>query len=225
MTTHLSIEQVNDLVDERSGTGAVGAVHVQDCEACAGRVAALRAMVNAALALPREMEPPAELWIDIRAEIDGRTRATIRPPDRPVGSRPGVLLLAAAAVLLVVLTALTTAHMVKARVQASPALAQGVTLPVPQGRATPTSLTTIDRSYQPTLAELTAALAANRDKLAPATVARVERNLRIIDDAIVEVRDALAHDPNNAALAQILGANYRQKIELLRRVSEWVPTS
>jgi hypothetical protein len=68
--------------------------------------------------------------------------------------------------------------------------------------------------------ELTAALEVQRRTLAPETVMILERTLRVIDDAIAEARAALAADPRNGALVDVLSANYEQKVHLLRRASE-----
>jgi hypothetical protein len=68
--------------------------------------------------------------------------------------------------------------------------------------------------------ELAAQLASQRDKLMPETIEKVERNLAIIDQAIDEIRQALAEDPNNRALQQLLKASYGQKAALLRQVSQ-----
>jgi len=58
------------------------------------------------------------------------------------------------------------------------------------------------------------------DHLSPETVVKVERALATIDLAIAEGREALLRDPANAALSELLASNYRQKIELLRRMTQ-----
>jgi hypothetical protein len=56
--------------------------------------------------------------------------------------------------------------------------------------------------------------------LSPATVRVVERSLATIDTAIAEARAALASDPANRSLVEILSANYERKVELLQRATE-----
>ena len=56
--------------------------------------------------------------------------------------------------------------------------------------------------------------------LAPETVAQLKTSLRTIDEAIVEARNALARDPSNKLLVEMLSANYKQKVDLLRRSTE-----
>ena len=58
------------------------------------------------------------------------------------------------------------------------------------------------------------------DHLSPGTLVKVERALATIDLAIAEGREALLRDPSNAALSELVASNYRQKIELLRRVTQ-----
>jgi hypothetical protein len=48
----------------------------------------------------------------------------------------------------------------------------------------------------------------------------VERNLAIVDQAIREAEAALASDPGNAALEQMVLARYVQRLDLLRRATE-----
>ena len=61
------------------------------------------------------------------------------------------------------------------------------------------------------------ALEAQRPALAPETIATVEAALRVVDSAIAEGRAALARDPGNAMLAELLAVTYRQKVDVLRR--------
>jgi hypothetical protein len=84
----------------------------------------------------------------------------------------------------------------------------------------PAAMRAIEADYAGTATELADALALQRPKLSPATVAKVEASLRVIDDAIAEARRALAQDPANRTLLDIFSANYQQKLELLRRAAE-----
>jgi hypothetical protein len=53
----------------------------------------------------------------------------------------------------------------------------------------------------------------------------VEASLRVIDDAIDEARHALAADPANLDLLDLLAASYERKLELLRRANELPPST
>lgn len=54
--------------------------------------------------------------------------------------------------------------------------------------------------------------------MTPETRAVVEKNLAVIDAALVEIRSALAKDPNNRELLRMLGATRKRKIETLQLV-------
>jgi predicted Zn-dependent protease len=51
----------------------------------------------------------------------------------------------------------------------------------------------------------------------PEARAAIDRNLHTVDVAIAELKDAIARDPRNPALRQLLATSYRQKVELLKR--------
>jgi hypothetical protein len=228
MNIHLTLEQLGDLADEHSVSASTSAEapgderqHLSICAECRTRLDELRSLLGRARALPAEIEPPPDVWIGVRETIESGKVVPIR-----AGSSRGRWTrsagLAAAAVILVVVTATISVVVTRASMSTAAGPLASEPLAVP---TTPASLITVDRSYAPTLEQLLAALAANKGALAPATVARVDRSLRVIDAAIAEVRDALTQDPGNTTLVEILSASYRQKIELLRRANELVPTS
>ena len=77
-----------------------------------------------------------------------------------------------------------------------------------------------ERVFQASVLEFREQLEVLHDHLSSETVVKVERALATIDLAIAEGREALLHDPANAALSELLASNYRQKIELLRRMTQ-----
>ena len=87
----------------------------------------------------------------------------------------------------------------------------------------PAAFASAERGYAESAARLEQTLLERRDSLAPATVATVERSLRIADSAIAEARAALDRDPANRAIEAILASNYERKIDLLRRANELSP--
>jgi hypothetical protein len=89
----------------------------------------------------------------------------------------------------------------------------------PDVSATPiASIADSSRAYQEEVQALLEELELRRSTMRPSTAASVDRDLRIIDGAIEELTDALARDPNNPALRQLLAASYRQKRDLLKQV-------
>jgi hypothetical protein len=74
------------------------------------------------------------------------------------------------------------------------------------------------------LATLEDVLEAARGTLDPNTVLVLERNLGVIEQAIVDSREALALDPGNAFLSEHLERMYRRKLVYLQdavRVAQW----
>lgn len=213
MTDHLSWETLNDLVDGVLDVSAAEAAsrHARGCVTCGGALDELRATVATARALPGTVPPPDELWGDIRSTIEAGKVAYLPPrTEAPRGwwITPGRL--AAAAVVLVALTTTLT----------------GIVMSTRTGPRNGTvSLTTVawqssERAFQASVVELREQLDGMQGQLAPETVAKVERALATIDLAIAEAREALLRDPANAALTELLASNYRQKIGLLRRMTQ-----
>ena len=123
------------------------------------------------------------------------------------------------AVLVAVLSSTITAVYLNSR---SPSRAAS-TLGRPGEATTPASLaafTIEENNYLRTAATLQDLLDQRETALAPETVAQLRASLRTIDEAILEARNALARDPNNKLLIEMLSANYRQKVDLLRRSTE-----
>jgi hypothetical protein len=69
--------------------------------------------------------------------------------------------------------------------------------------------------YDREVIRLRAILDSGRARLDPATVALLERNLRIIDSAIVQCQNALARDPASNFLIESLNHAYESKVKLL----------
>ena len=69
------------------------------------------------------------------------------------------------------------------------------------------------------MSDLEGALKAGRGRLDASTIAVVEHNLQIIDQAINQAREALASDPANSYLSSHLVEARRRKLDLLRRAT------
>lgn len=223
MKDHLSWETLNDLVDGRL-TGAersAATAHVSACAECEASLAELQQTLGQASALARSIDPPAELWADVRATIEAGKVAHLATASPVRGGKgwwvtPGRIAVAAA--VLVVVSSATTAAWLRSRETGGAVTAVGA-LPVA------ISWQVTERGYQTSVLELRRQLEEQREKLAPATVAAIERSLATIDLAIAEAREALLRDPVNAALSELLASNYRQKIELLRRATQLTSSS
>jgi anti-sigma factor RsiW len=218
-TEHLPLERLSALIDHEVDAAEVAEAnhHLAVCPACRSELARLRALLEHAGALPLSVEPPPEAWTALRHRLRARTaRGEWRVGPARHGWSWG--LRAAAAIVLVAASSAITAIALRSPVrQAAERLTRTrSTTPL----LLPASARAMERSYGDAVDELTATLEAQRGALTPETVATLERSLRVIDEAIAEARGALASDPANATLLDVLSANYQQKVELLRRVSE-----
>lgn len=74
----------------------------------------------------------------------------------------------------------------------------------------------VRQTYNEEITTLRAELDARRAQLDPTTVATIERNLRIIDDAIAQARAALIKDPKSRFLDSQLDRSLAKKTDLLR---------
>ena len=76
-----------------------------------------------------------------------------------------------------------------------------------------------DAQYDAAVADLENALKTGRGRLDSSTIAIVEHNLQIIDQAINQAREALVGDPANTYLSGHLVEARRRKLDLLRRAT------
>lgn len=195
----MNCETVRDLIDSHV-TGTLAArdalaldEHVAGCAECKEDLEAARALHGSVCALPRQVQPPSDLWPSVRQRV-GRKRA------------PGWAPLAAAAVLLVALTSVVTTLFVQRAERSAAPLASG-----------PAAVQVLEAGYVEQARDLEAALEEGRDNLAPETIAIVERNLEIISEAIAESRAALEKDPANQDLRILLRTGHEQRVALLEQ--------
>ncbi len=194
--------------------------HVAACEICSTEVESLKRVLARAAELPKSIEPPAEAWSNIRAVIlrDEAVGAAHESRKSPPFWRRPLVLAAAAAVVVAVLSSAGTAFYLTSR----PSAAARVVASSP-GNATTASLaafTIEENEYLRNASILQDLLDQQEGALAPETVAQIKASLRTIDEAILEARIALARDPANKLLVEMLSASYKQKVDLLRRSTE-----
>src|SRR5262249_1273969 len=99
----------------------------------------------------------------------------------------------------------------------SPPADASVDPPAAADRIVPVSMA--DAQYDAAVADLEKALQQGRGRLDAATIAIVEHNLQIIDQAIDQAREALVADPANTYLSGHLVEARRRKLDLLRRAA------
>jgi anti-sigma-K factor RskA len=195
--------------------------HIAACAICAAEVESLNKILALAADLPKSIDPPAEAWSNIRAVIERDQEAVaVHRVRSTAGFWRRSYVLAAAAVVLVLLSSGGTALYMRARTSDGDSSLSASMNP---GGATPASLaafTIEENNYLRNVAVLQDLLDQQEALLAPETVAQLKASLRTIDEAILEARNALARDPANKMLIEMLSGTYRQKVDLLRRTAE-----
>lgn len=195
--------------------------HLDGCAECRTTLEQLRRVLARAARLV-EAPPAEDLWPGIADRIhEGPARAgapaTARSRALPRRALTiGVPQLAAAAVLLVVLSSGVAWQLGRGSLSATGRAETAAVAPA--GNTLPVAIIATHR-YESAIAQFERVLAEGRDRLDTATVRVVEQNLAIIDRAIEEARGALAVDPSNAYLNRHLADTMRRKLDLLRRTT------
>ena len=207
--------QIDDFVDSGldEGLRREAEIHMDGCSGCRRSVERLDALLAEAAALPRRIEPARDLFPDIRDRIESTGGA--RPPR--VAWITWVGLAASVLVLVTAVTFLPGLWTNQDRAGASFATAEEPELlashdPMSEFRAAEAEYLRATRLLLDTLEK-------NDGALSPEAAAVIEENLAVIDQAIEEVRLALANDPENPRNGQVLTALHRQKLQLLMRAS------
>jgi len=196
--------------------------HIAVCAICSDEVESLNKILARAAELPKSIDPPVEAWSHIRSAIerDSEAVATHRT-SFAAGFWQRSYVLAAAAILLVVLSSAGTAlYMGSRSIDGNTSRSTATNV---NGGATPATLadfTIEENNYLRNVAVLQDLLDQQEALLAPETVAQLKASLRTIDEAILEARNALARDPANKLLIEMLTGTYRQKMDLMRRTAE-----
>ena len=211
---HLSEEDRQGLADSSLSTDrrADAESHVAECAECADDVARLHLLMTRLEQLPEAHATELDaLWPGIRSRIE---RGKVVPLDTDVAVRRSRPRWRLAAIVTGVAAAIVLAFTLgrESRPQADDIVASG------NGMTPVVSVSDSSRLYQEEVEALLEEFELRRAVMRPATKATVDRDLRIIDGAIDELTRALARDPDNPALRQLLAASYRQKRDLLKQV-------
>jgi anti-sigma-K factor RskA len=182
--------------------------HLAQCGECSADVRRLEALVKNVRAAALPNADVGELWPDIQSRIE-RAKVVALHGARPVAAPRRLLrwaILSSAAVAAVVLFAFPI--LTRNRGDVSPA------------EKAPAGLIPVSDSLQSYEAEarvLLNHLEVQRAVMRPEAAAVIDRDLKTIDGAIDELKLAIANDPRNLALRQLLASSYRQKVDLLKR--------
>ena len=171
--------------------------------------------------LPLEVAPGRDLWPDIAARIDERAAAVA-----PAASRPAWLWQAVAAVVLVAGSSLLTASLLDrnrpVQQSAVPAAAVNGTS-VPEAAVMPAAFGPaghLDPEYLAARTQLTQMLDRRMATMPPAARAKLEFNLGEMRRAADEINAALAEQPGDPLLEELLLKTYQDELAVLSNVSQ-----
>jgi anti-sigma factor RsiW len=190
--------------------------HLVGCPECRETLAALRAVAARAASL-EDGAPDHDLWPGVAQRI-GAARPAVEPVVGGAWRRLRLTLtvpqLAAAALALMAVSA-GSMWLTRPR----PPVMQQAAAPPVAGPAITIAPVAMGEGYESAVRDLEQVLAEGRDRLDTATVRVLEQNLRIIDEAIAESRQALEADPASPYLNAHLAQTMKRKLELLRQAA------
>ena len=167
-------------------------------------------LMQRARRLPGEIPPRRDLWSDIEARLRAPEPATA------AGAGWRWFGLAAAASVIMAVAALTVLHTDRQPTLPAPApVAVSTDFPAPFGPAY-----SLGPQYQVARAGLAQDLNSRLAALPPETRASVLRNLEAIRAAVAEINAALADDPGNVLLQQLLLTTYQDELAVLADVQD-----
>lgn len=196
--------------------------HVATCAMCAEEVRSLNRVLERTAELPKSIDPPAEAWSNIRSAIlreESAVKSVALPRRERFWNRRFALAAAAAAIVVAVLSSSATVWYLSTRPTRVIA-SQEPRVESRRGLAAYTAFTIEENNYLRTVAALQEVLDQQESVLAPETIAQLKSSLRTIDEAILEARSALARDPSNRLLIDMVSSSYKQKVDLLKRSTE-----
>lgn len=182
--------------------------------------------VDAALqGLPRAIEPPRDLWPAIAAQLAARDEA--RKPRRYPWLWPAV-----AAIVLVAASSLVTASLLGHR-QQDATLAASTTRANPaatnaaaSGSAatmTPAAFGpgyTLDNEYVAARSQLASTLQARIERMPPSARQKLQANLAEMHRAARDINAALAQQPGDPLLEELLLSTYQDELAVLANVNQ-----
>ena len=241
-------DQLSDFLDGELSAEDQQAVaaHLRQCAACGAVLNDLKRVVARAGSIDAR-PPQADLWGGIAGRLEAGAAAPRVVPFAPRERRRFAFTLpqlAAAATLLIAVSGgiawqaaerLGAAKSPESRPEglryetaATTASPSNVAQPfrAAEGKSTGAAdfarveqVSMADAQYDAAVADLEQALKAGRGRLDASTIAIVEHNLQIIDQAINQAREALVGDPANSYLSSHLVEARRRKLDLLRRAT------
>lgn len=211
------LNSIHEAVD-----GTIGSIrraelelHVDSCAGCRALLDDLRKIHDAAAALP-PLEAPDRAWLQIAGRLRQEGRISDTAPARAAGRSYGVWLAAAAAVILIVASAVLVLQRAGANRAPQSAAAPAGAGETPSVETVQTQVDVAQQQFEKAIADLEKVARANQEALDPETSATIDKNLGIIDQAIAENRAAVTSQPSSVAARETLFQALRSKVSLLQ---------
>jgi hypothetical protein len=200
--------RIDEYLDDQLGSEIAEAFrnHLARCPTCAEEAEVVKHLRQRAARLPQSLDPPQDLWPEIATRIAA---------ERVVRGRFGRRALMAAAAVALIAGSVVTAYLVgRSHVGTTVENRQMIeTGPSEIVLASFQELGVAD--YLVTRSGLFGALEVRSDDLSPETLEVLMTNLKVIDDAMEKIAEALEEEPDNEFLMKQLAATYRRQINLL----------
>jgi anti-sigma factor RsiW len=198
--------------------------HLETCAACRDVEADLALLRDATRALDRPVVP-AQVWTRLSSQLEREgliapaSASAATPARRPWHGYAWMVLAAS------LLAAVGAALLWRAGDRMTPSIpnAAAPRQPVPGNASDPRAVEAIEielrlaaEHYEKAITALEGVAAEDRTRIDPAVAQVVERNLRLIDTAIADSRQALQGQPGSLVAQASLFDAYRQKVALLQ---------
>ncbi|MFC1628568.1 anti-sigma factor family protein [Gemmatimonadota bacterium] len=179
--------------------------HLAGCDACRREFAELQNLLDITADLSSAIDPSRDLWHAVSSQIVQERSA---PSRLSLFSRPKYALAAAALFVLVTAGSLMLPQMIERGVGS-------IEWMMAEWQTGQITTAAMERQYLGAIEELSYAVAERRAMVPESALEMIDQNLRVLDDAIEESRNALWNNPSDRELQSILSTVYQQKVELL----------
>ncbi len=231
LETHLTEDERHSFADDTlpAEQRASAEAHLAACRSCADDVARLTTLMTRIreTPAPSPTAPLDDLWPTIRARIE-QNKVILLATDGGQGKGDGGrgtgggeyrAIAAKRALWLPSIGGLVAAAILGILVQTRGPAVRDSTVVKTDANAAFIAVVDSAHAYEQEARILLDKLELRRAMLRPETAQALAHDLHVVDVAIAELKEAVARDPNNPALRRLLATSYRQKVDLLKRVS------